>query len=74
MATRTSLQRLNNDKGHSYTWSAFAGCHLCIICGTAEHQTGWFYHAGCRSQIEPPCEDEAEYKEWKLIAESTVEE
>lgn len=53
---RTSLERVSNPYNHKYEWDANARCHICKICGTAEHRSGHFYYAGKRSKIEPSCQ------------------
>ncbi|BET97317.1 hypothetical protein TCT1_22380 [Xenorhabdus sp. TCT-1] len=66
---RTAIERLNNSAGHNYQWSAMCRVHLCRKCGTAEHRSGWYWWAGYKSKVEPPCAynpqiDSAEMRNW----------
>lgn len=54
--SRSSLSRLQNLPGHDYRWHADCRCHVCRVCGTAEHSNGTFWYVGKYSENEPPCE------------------
>lgn len=53
---RSSLSRLQNFHGHDYRWHVDCQCHVCCVCGTAEHRNGTFLYVGKYSKTEPPCE------------------
>ncbi|PHM22991.1 hypothetical protein [Xenorhabdus ehlersii] len=52
---RNAIERLNNSAGHNYQWSVMCRVHICEKCGTAEHRSGWYWWAGYKSKVEPPC-------------------
>ncbi len=68
MARQHDYETIRDLKGGSF------GC--CRYCGTAKHKSGWFYLAGYRSKVDPPCTDyhpamHDSMKEWRESAEDT---